>query len=207
MTKNITTTLLLAAMLGTAGGVSNRKPSQNAQADSIVAEAGVGAEQLAEAEVFGVMSQNEAAKILISKESMTLTVVDADGGVVARFPIAAGLNYGNKRKKGDKKTPEGTFEVQQIQNASTWTHDFGDGKGEIKGAYGSHFVRLLTPPHTGIGIHGTHDPASIGTRATEGCIRLRNEDLLKFVEMVRVGLPVVITTSEEDRAVDETPAS
>jgi hypothetical protein len=31
--------------------------------------------------------------------------------------------------------------------------------------------------HQGIGIHGTHDDNSIRTRATEGCIRLKNEDL------------------------------
>ena len=84
------------------------------------------------------------------------------------YPIACGRALGNKEKPGDMKTPEGLFSVQQIQDASAWTHDFGDGKGEIRGAYGSHFIRLKTPGHRGIGIHGTHDPASIGTRATEG---------------------------------------
>lgn len=100
------------------------------------------------------------------------------------------------------KTPEGLFSVQQIQDASAWTHDFGDGKGEIRGAYGSHFIRLKTPGHRGIGIHGTHDPASIGTRATEGCVRLNNSDLLELVKKyVYVGMPVVILTSEADSAV------
>lgn len=79
---------------------------------------------------------------------------------------------------------------------------FGDGKGEIRGAYGSHFIRLKTPGHCGIGIHGTHDPASIGTRATEGCVRLNNSDLLELVKKyVYVGMPVVILTSEADSAV------
>lgn len=75
-------------------------------------------------------------------------------------------------------------------------------QGEIRGAYGSHFIRLKTPGHRGIGIHGTHDPASIGTRATEGCIRLNNGDLLELVKKyVYVGMPVVILTSEADSAV------
>ena len=116
--------------------------------------------------------------------------------------IAVCKESGNKEKPGDMKTPEGLFSVQQIQDASAWTHDFGDGKGEIRGAYGSHFIRLKTPGHRGIGIHGTHDPASIGTRATEGCVRLNNSDLLELVKKyVYVGMPVVILTSEADSAV------
>ena len=143
-----------------------------------------------------------AERVVISKEAMTLTVYGAGDSLLACWPIAAGVNLGNKQRAGDHKTPEGDFTVQQIQNASHWTHDFRDGKGEIKGAYGSHFIRLLTPPHKGIGIHGTHDPSSIGTRATEGCIRLRNADLLEFVKFAYVGLPVTVLTSRKDRAAD-----
>ncbi len=144
----------------------------------------------------------KAKYIVISKETMTLSVFGEQGNRIAEYPVAMGRNLGNKKKAGDNKTPEGKFEVQQIQDASSWTHDFRDGKGEIKGAYGSHFIRLLTPPHKGIGIHGTHDPSSIGKRATEGCIRLRNEDLLELVKMIYVGMPVTILTSEKDKAVD-----
>ncbi len=122
--------------------------------------------------------------------------------MIAEYPVALGKNLGNKKKAGDNKTPEGSFEVQQIQDAAAWTHDFRDGKGEIKGAYGSHFIRLLTPPYKGIGIHGTHDPSSIGSRASEGCIRLKNEDLLELVKMVYVGMPVTIITSGKDKAAD-----
>lgn len=142
-----------------------------------------------------------AALVAVSKQSMTLAVYDSHSRLLAVYPIACGRALGNKEKPGDMKTPEGLFSVQQIQNASGWTHDFGDGKGEIKGAYGSHFIRLKTPGHRGIGIHGTHDPSSIGTRATEGCIRLHNEDLLDLVKYVYVGMPVVITTSEADSKV------
>jgi lipoprotein-anchoring transpeptidase ErfK/SrfK len=50
----------------------------------------------------------------------------------------------------------------------------------------------------GIGIHGTHDNASIGKRITEGCIRLNNNDLKKLAEYVAVGIPVIIIPSKED---------
>jgi len=85
-----------------------------------------------------------------------------------------------------------------IQNAASWAHDFGDGNGKIAGAYGPFFIRLSVPGHQGIGIHGTHDETSIGTRATEGCIRLKNEDLEKIVKKVKIGDVVVITPSKCD---------
>ncbi len=143
-------------------------------------------------------------RIVISKQSMTLTLFDTDSRVICRFPIACGRNFGNKSRVGDMKTPEGDFTVQQIQPASTWSHDFGDGKGVIEGCYGNWFIRLKTPPHTGIGIHGTHDPSSIGTRATEGCIRLHNADLDSLKPLVRIGMPVRIETSKQDREHDGT---
>lgn len=145
---------------------------------------------------------NKADHIVISKESMTLNLYDSDGGLIFSFPVAVGKNYGNKEKIGDMKTPEGEFSIVQIQDASAWTHDFKDGKGVIAGCYGNWFIRLKTPPHTGIGIHGTHAPESIGTRATEGCIRLNNADLDKLKPLVRVGMKVTIESSVKDMEAD-----
>ena len=140
--------------------------------------------------------------IIISKEDLTLTLYDERGVVVVQYPVAVGKNYGNKQRSGDMKTPEGEFSIEQIQPASDWGHDFGDGKGWIPNCYGNWFIRLKTPPHRGIGIHGTHAPESIGTRATEGCIRLRNADLDSLKPLVRVGMPVSILPSDADREAD-----
>ena len=142
----------------------------------------------------------EATFAVISKSDLTITVFDYQGMEIARYPVAVGKNYGNKESKGDMRTPEGTFHVVDIQDAASWTHDFNDGNGVVEGAYGPCFIRLLTPGHAGIGIHGTHDPASIGTRATEGCIRLKNEDVEKLREQLSIGSVVVITPSKEDAA-------
>ena len=73
---------------------------------------------------------------VISKEDMTIKALDTKGRVIYSFPIAVGKAYGNKKVKGDMKTPEGEFTIQEILPASAWTHDFKDGRGEIKGAYG-----------------------------------------------------------------------
>ena len=59
-------------------------------------------------------------------------------------------------------------------------------------------MRLEVPGHKGIGIHGTHKPESIGTRDTEGCIRLHNEELENLVKHCHVGMAVFITPSYKD---------
>ena len=153
-------------------------------------------------EVVADGDEAKAAYIIISKQDFTLSLYDSDDKLVCRFPVAVGKHYGNKRRSGDMKTPEGDFSIQQIQPASDWGHDFGDGKGWIPNCYGNWFIRLKTPPHRGIGIHGTHAPESIGTRATEGCIRLRNADLDSLKPLVRVGMPVAILPSDADREAD-----
>ena len=134
--------------------------------------------------------------ILIKKSAFRLYLLES-GNVVQSWPIALGKNEGQKRVSGDMKTPDGSFPIDEILDASYWTHDFGDGKGEIEGAYGPYFISLDTSNLSGgawdgIGIHGTHDPASIGTRASEGCIRMHNNDLLTLKSQIGVGTQVTI---------------
>ena len=99
-----------------------------------------------------------------------------------KYPVAVGKNTGDKERVGDHRTPVGKFKIVSIENASSWSHDFKDGKGKIAGAYGPWFLRLDAKGWRGIGIHGTHDPDSRGTNATEGCIRLSNEDISELKE-------------------------
>lgn len=135
-----------------------------------------------------------AYHIVIHKSEYSLVLFQGNEAV-KRYVVCVGKNAGNKKKRGDMKTPEGKFVISQIQNSSYWVHDFKDGKGEIAGAYGPWFLRLKAVSGTnwkGIGIHGTHDPASIGTRASEGCVRMNNNDLKELKKTVRIGMPVTI---------------
>lgn len=146
-----------------------------------------------------IIKDRNAYSLVISKQDMNVSVYDSENNLVASYPMACGKNYGDKREVGDMRTPEGVYKVQSVQDATLWTHDFHDGKGVIKGAYGPYFIRLYTPPHTGIGIHGTHDDSSIGKRVTEGCIRLHNNDVKELVDKyIYINMPVIITTSDKD---------
>ena len=60
------------------------------------------------------------------------------------------------------------------------------------------FIRLAVPGHKGIGIHGTHLPETVGTRASEGCIRMNNDDLKQLVSLIYPPVTVVITPGPED---------
>lgn len=135
--------------------------------------------------------------IVIDKQDFTLNLIDEKGNSIVEYGIACAINYGNKEKKGDHKTPEGTFKINQLLNARGLSHDFKDGKGPIKDAYGPWFLRLNVPGFIDIGIHGTPFPESIGSRATEGCIRLKNEDILDLKPRVKVGTTVIILPDPE----------
>ena len=141
--------------------------------------------------------------ILVSKQELSLSVYDFDGNELYKYPIACSAFYGNKNIKGDHKTPEGLFPITEKLYSAYIPHDFNDGKGEIPGAYGPYFLRLGVPGYIDIGIHGTHDPASMGKRVTEGCIRLRNENIMSIVPLVRVGTTVIITTSVKDAKAEQ----
>jgi len=129
--------------------------------------------------------------VFIDKSDFSLTLYSRNK-VIRKWRIAVGIVPGDKQRVGDNKTPNGIFRINQIQNSSEWTYDFGDGRGQVRGAYGPWFIRLHTPPWSGIGIHGTHDPDSIGSRASEGCVRMNNKDITELKNMVRVGMPVII---------------
>ena len=142
--------------------------------------------------------------IVISKKELRLyvyAVVNGDTTRIAHFPVCLSKNKGQKQKGGDMRTPESEpgkpFTIKQIQNASDWHHDFGDGRGNIL-AYGNWFLRLETP-FSGIGIHGsTNNEESVPGRASEGCIRLRDADIITLKEnYAYVGMPVIIKAEDQ----------
>lgn len=129
--------------------------------------------------------------IVVSKAKMEIAVVE-NSDTVFKSRCAVGRNFGDKQAAGDYRTPEGTFTVISIEDSSRWKHDFNDGSGARKGAYGPFFFRLKVPGFSGIGIHGTCFPETIGTRSSEGCIRLLNADLLELKKHIRKGMKCVI---------------
>lgn len=144
--------------------------------------------------------------IIMSKKDFYLYVYEAQDGdtvMIARYDACFSLQKGQKQRPGDMKTPHCTprnpFRITQIQQAATWVHDFGDGRGSIP-AYGAWFLRLLTPGYKGFGIHGsTGNRRSVPGRASEGCIRLRDEDIEDLRDHYAFeGMKVIIKAEDID---------
>lgn len=136
-------------------------------------------------------------RIVVSKKDFQLYVINSHNDTLFQSPVSIGKNKGNKTTIGDCKTPEGTFPIYKILDARSWKHDFKDGHGIRKGAYGPYFLRLKMQDYKDIGIHGTCFPESVGTRSSEGCVRMRNEDITKMIKYIRIGTQVTILPEEE----------
>lgn len=198
---------VLAAMmmLPSCGSSGNKpvEPNPVTPTDSVVADT-VKTPQADVATYYSEVVNKKNCFILISKPEFRLYVCEVVNGDTLKrvhYPVCVGKNKGQKQRKGDMKTPECTaakpFKITEIVDASKWTHDFGDGRGEIL-AYGDWFMRLYTPGHSGIGIHGsTNNESSVPGRGSEGCIRLRNDDLNELKEKYAfAGMKVVILADE-----------
>lgn len=93
----------------------------------------------------------------------------ADGELYRSWPVAVGTR--------DTPTPIGHW---TIRNKALWG-----------GAFGARWMQLSIPWGT-YGIHGTNNPGSIGSRASHGCVRMYNRDVVELYSLVQVGTPVDI---------------
>ena len=94
-----------------------------------------------------------------------------------------------------RRQPGGTVEVLEagegrdlIVNGQVVIPPFGTNQRRFPGVVGTHRLNL----GDGYALHGTDVPSSIGSAASHGCVRLRNEDIETLFRIVPVGTPVYI---------------
>jgi lipoprotein-anchoring transpeptidase ErfK/SrfK len=118
--------------------------------------------------------------IQINKSKNTL-VLYSNNEAVKKYSVATG-------KKNC--TPTGEFKITDKLVHPTW---FKTGAilppGSPENALGTRWLGFDKPAY---GIHGTIEPKSIGTQASEGCIRMLNEDVEELYSIVPVGTKVII---------------
>lgn len=124
--------------------------------------------------------------IVISLEKFQL-LAKHDGKLVKAYPIATGMDTG--------PTPKGSFEViNKLKNPWYTPDDEPAQKPGPDNPLGTRWIGIDKPSY---GIHGTKNPNSIGTRASEGCIRMFNSHVEELFQMVEPGTKVTIRDSLE----------
>lgn len=123
------------------------------------------------------------------------------GQVVNSWPVALGRDFDREWKNQKRwRTPVGTFKVR----AKYWHPDWlvpKDLQKELKTPreivpFGDPEYPLgeakLQLTSTGLTIHGTNSPRSIGRLASHGCIRMWNSAVKELYKEVKVGTPVAL---------------
>jgi hypothetical protein len=107
---------------------------------------------------------------------------------VRRFAVAVGTS--------SYPTPTGRFRVVTRERHPTWdppNSPWAAGLGPVppgpSNPLGTRWIGTSAP---GIGIHGTPQPWTVGTRASHGCIRMYMREVEWLFERVNIGTPVFI---------------
>ena len=136
--------------------------------------------------------------IKINKEKLRLYLYQGDNPVKS-WPVSIGKGKGTeKTSRFDLITPHGTFKIWRvIQDASKLVYDpawFNEPGEPSAGVYGSKLISFYN--NYEIAIHGTNNPASVGRRATHGCIRLRNRDIDELATYIHPPMKLVIVEND-----------
>lgn len=91
----------------------------------------------------------------------------------------------------ENRTPVGTFDIVNKVFHPDWTHPSGEvvPYGDKRNILGTHWLALrptgaTDPTLRGFGIHGTWEPESIGSDASLGCVRMRNEEVAELYDFI-----------------------
>jgi len=100
----------------------------------------------------------------------------------------------------DEKTPATAWTLGDKNPKPTWTAppEWLDKEklhnpipyGHPRNPLGEYWLALDAPGFQGFGIHGTNDPATIGSKASNGCIRMLNEDVVELAGCAWKGMAV-----------------
>ena len=139
---------------------------------------------------------SKAARVMIQLAAHTLEIFDADGSVIAHFPVSIASRV-EKRPVGElhvtvvARNPDYTFNPEvfpESEEARSLGRKLILPPGP-NNPVGLAWIGLDLPSY---GIHGTPKPEQVGRTESHGCFRLANWDALTLLDLVWTGLPVVV---------------
>lgn len=135
----------------------------------------------------------------VRRQSHTVITIDKSSFKLRLFKnLRFSRSYGVAVGQPAYPTPSGRFSIQSKQVNPTWSVPNSPWAGELQGttvAGGSAANPLKARwmgLASGVGIHGTGEDGSIGSRASHGCIRMHVADVIALYSQVSVGTAVLI---------------
>ncbi len=133
--------------------------------------------------------------ILAEKENKELSIfenLEDDYKLISKEKMIIGENSGDKLLEGDKKTPEGSYDLLQKKTGLDQFY----GPFALVTSYPNSFDQSLNKKGHGIWIHGM--PLN-GDREnyTQGCLALNNEKLKELEKNIDYKKTVLITSGDE----------
>jgi lipoprotein-anchoring transpeptidase ErfK/SrfK len=150
-------------------------------------------EQIVVPNVVGTPALAPAAKVVVSNDARTLSLLDAAGNLLAQYPASTGsehdpLPIGNWKIEGVHRNPTYHYNPKLF-----WDAQPGDKKATVPAGpnnpVGVAWIDLSKPHY---GIHGTPVPGLVGKTESHGCIRLTNWTAAEVAGLVQAGTEVVL---------------
>ena len=134
----------------------------------------------------------KAASVTVSKSMNTVTALDSDGKVLAKFPCTSGSDH-DPLPLGEWKVKDVVYNPPFYYNPDLFwdADDATQAKAKIapgpRNPVGVVWIGI-TKAH--YGLHGTPAPAVVGHAQSHGCVRMTNWDALELSKMVAARTPV-----------------
>ena len=135
----------------------------------------------------------------IRRRNRTVLTVDRDGRKLRLFKnLRHSKTYGIAIGAAGFDTPSGRFRIQSKQVNPAWHVPNSAWAGSLAGqtipggAPNNPLKARWLGVNGSVGIHGTAEEWSIGSRASRGCIRMRVRDVIELYRRVPVGAAVLI---------------
>lgn len=120
------------------------------------------------------------------------------GGRALRYAVGVGreeaLNFRGSAVIGQKATwPRWIPTADMIRRMPNYAAYAGGMPGGLENPLGARALYLYVGERDSyFRIHGTNEPATIGSAVSSGCIRLFNQDIIDLYNRVPLGAPVVV---------------
>lgn len=133
--------------------------------------------------------------LVAQKKQSEISLFQKEGNdykLVVKNNVIVGENEGDKQTQGDKRTPEGAYELLEKKSDV----DRFYGPFALVTSYPNIFDKSLNKDGSGIWIHGMPYDTD-REKFTKGCIALDNSELEKLEKKLQIDKTVLLTSSNE----------